>query len=84
MSPGRITRMLEGFAKRNIGGVFIHPRPGLITEYLSEKWFELWAFALKECKRLGLDCHIYDENSFPSGFAGGHVLSSNLSSPTPG
>ena len=69
----RITEMLEQFAARGIGGVFIHPRPGLITEYLSERWFVLWGFALQECDRLGLECHIYDENSFPSGFAGGHV-----------
>ena len=77
MTRGRITAMLEGFARRNIGGVFIHPRPGLITEYLSDEWFDLWGFALGECRRLGLGCHIYDENSFPSGFGGGHVLAAN-------
>ena len=77
MTRARITGMLEGFAHRNIGGVFIHPRPGLVTEYLSEEWFELWRFALGECRRLGLGCHIYDENSFPSGFGGGHVLAAN-------
>ena len=49
MSPGRIREMLQGFAQRNIGGVFIHPRPGLVTEYLSEEWFSLWALALEEC-----------------------------------
>ncbi len=77
MSRHRIAQSLEGFATRNVGGVYIHPRPGLITEYLSEEWFELWAFALSECERLGMDCHIYDENSFPSGFAGGHVAAAD-------
>ena len=77
MSPGRIREMLQGFARRNIGGVFVHPRPGLITEYLSEEWFSLWAVALEECGRLGIGCHIYDENSFPSGFAGGQVVSAD-------
>lgn len=77
MTRRRITEMLEGFARRNIGGVFIHPRPGLVTEYLSGEWFGLWGFALGECRRLGLGCHIYDENSFPSGFGGGHVLAAN-------
>ncbi len=75
MSENRITEMLEQFKKVGIGGGFVHPRQGLITEYLSERWFELWRHALNESKRLGLECHIYDENSFPSGFAGGHVLS---------
>ncbi len=42
----RITTSLEQFAALGMGGVFIHPRPGLISEYLSESWFELWACAL--------------------------------------
>ena len=75
MSEKRITEMLEQFKKAGIGGGFVHPRPGMITEYLSERWFELWQHAINESKRLGLECHIYDENSYPSGFAGGHVLS---------
>lgn len=73
MTEARITEMLEQFAAQGLGGVFVHPRPGLITEYLSERWFELWSFALQECKRLRLECNVYDENSFPAGFAGGHV-----------
>ena len=77
MTPARICTMLRDFAARQIGGVFVHPRPGLVTEYLSEEWFSLWAVALQESKRLGMGCHIYDENSFPSGFAGGHVLAAN-------
>jgi hypothetical protein len=70
----RIRESLEAFHAQGFGGVFIHPRPGLITEYLSAEWFDLWGTALRECRRLGLGCHIYDENSFPSGFAGGHVV----------
>jgi len=77
MTRPRITAMLAQFAARGIGGVFIHARPGLVTEYLSKEWFDLWAFALEECRRLGLECHIYDENSFPAGFGGGHVVSAN-------
>ena len=30
---------MQEFKKAGIGGVFVHPRPGLITEYLSEEWF---------------------------------------------
>ncbi len=73
----RITEVFEQFKARGCGGAFIHPRPGLITEYLSERWFELWGHALAEAKRLGLECHLYDENAYPSGFAGGHVVASN-------
>ena len=51
----------------------MHPRPGLMTPYLSEDWFRLWKVALKEAERLDMNVWIYDENSYPSGFAGGHV-----------
>jgi len=77
VSPRRITAMLEQIAAQGMGGVFIHPRAGLVTEYLSGRWFALWGVALRECERLGLECHLYDENSFPSGFGGGHVLAGN-------
>jgi hypothetical protein len=73
----RITEMLEQFAAQGMGGVFVHPRTGLVTEYLGDEWFQCWEHALRECERLGLACHIYDENSYPSGFAGGHVVARN-------
>jgi hypothetical protein len=73
MNTERIREQLRQFKEQGIGGVFIHPRPGLMTEYLGDEWFRLWGAALAETKRLGLLCNIYDENSYPSGFAGGQV-----------
>ena len=52
---------------------FVHPRPGLMTPYLSDDWFRLWRVALDEAERLDMNIWIYDENSYPSGFAGGFV-----------
>lgn len=77
VTRGFITQRLEEFSRLGFGGVFVHPRPGLITEYLSDEWFDLFDFAAAECERLGMECQIYDENSFPSGFAGGHVPAAN-------
>ena len=68
-----IDRMLNELKGQGFGGAFIHPRPGLITEYLSREWFELYRHSVEQGKRIGLDIWIYDENSYPSGFAGGHV-----------
>ena len=68
-----IDRMLTEMKEQGFGGAFIHPRPGLETEYLSPEWFSLWEYSLDKGKELGLDIWIYDENSYPSGFAGGHV-----------
>jgi hypothetical protein len=64
---------LRFFKDQGFGGAFIHPRPGLETDYLSDEWFELYRYSVEKAKELGLDIWIYDENSYPSGFAGGHV-----------
>jgi hypothetical protein len=64
---------MQEFKNAGIGGVFVHPRPGLITEYLSDDWFHLFDYTVQKGKELGMEVWIYDENSYPSGFAGGHV-----------
>ena len=64
---------LNELKTQGFGGVFIHPRPGLITEYISDEWFDLCRHAVNVGKQLGMYVWIYDENSYPSGFAGGHV-----------
>lgn len=68
-----IDNYLNDFKKAGSSQVFIHPRPGLVTEYLSDKWFELFKHAVEKGKELGMNVWIYDENSYPSGFGGGHV-----------
>jgi hypothetical protein len=68
-----IAFQMKEFKKAGIGGVFVHPRPGLITEYLSEEWFHLFDYTVQKGKELGMKVWIYDENSYPSGFAGGRV-----------
>jgi len=68
-----IDRMLQELKEQGFGGAFVHPRPGLISDYLSHEWFDLYKYSLEIGKKLGLDIWIYDENSYPSGFAGGHV-----------
>jgi hypothetical protein len=73
MTKDEIKRDLGEFRARGIGGAFIHPRPGLITSYLSDRWMSLCAYAVETGKSLGLKIWIYDENSYPSGFAGGYV-----------
>jgi len=73
MTDELVISTLRDLAGQGIRQVFIHPRPGLMTPYLSQEWFRLWKLALKEGKRLGIKVWIYDENSYPSGFAGGFV-----------
>lgn len=69
----QIDGQMADFKAKGIGGLFVHPRPGLITPYLSEEWLALFTRAVETGRKLGLKVWIYDENSYPSGFAGGHV-----------
>ena len=68
-----IDHFLDEFKKQGSLQVFIHPRPGLITEYLSDEWFELFKYTVDKGKEMGMNIWIYDENSYPSGFGGGNV-----------
>ncbi|MCX6223205.1 MAG: hypothetical protein NTV01_00370, partial [Bacteroidia bacterium] len=73
ITSDEIEFQLMKFKEGGLGGVFVHPRPGLVTEYLSKDWNELFQFTVQTAKKLGMQVWIYDENSYPSGFAGGHV-----------
>jgi len=73
MTAKAIDEGLADLQRHGIGGVFIHPRPGLITPYLSDEWLSLCKHAVKSGKKMGMKVWIYDENSYPSGFAGGIV-----------
>src|SRR4030042_4713065 len=75
-----IDNFLTGFKNAGSSQVFVHPRPGLITEYLSDEWFELFKHTVEKGKELGMKVWIYDENSYPSGFAGGDRKSTRLNS----
>ena len=73
MDKTEIAWELQQLKDHGFGGAFVHPRFGMLTPYLSEEWFELWRFSLETAKKLGLKLYIYDENTYPSGYAGGHV-----------
>jgi hypothetical protein len=73
LTEEQIVSTLRDLAGQKVRQVFVHPRPGLMTPYLSDDWFRLWKVALQEAKRLDMNVWIYDENSYPSGFAGGFV-----------
>jgi hypothetical protein len=73
LTDEQIVGTMRDLAGQQVRQVFVHPRPGLMTPYLSPEWFRLWKVALKEAERLDMNIWIYDENSYPSGFAGGFV-----------
>jgi len=73
LTAEQIVGTLNDLAGQKVRQVFVHPRPGLMTPYLSQEWFKLWNTALKQAELLDMNVWIYDENSYPSGFAGGFV-----------
>ena len=73
LTEEQVRGTLRDLAGQKVKQAFVHPRPGLMTPYLSPEWFRLWKAALDEAEKLDMNIWIYDENSYPSGFAGGLV-----------
>ena len=73
LTEQQIRDTMRDLAGQSVKQVWVHPRPGLMTPYLSSDWFRLWKVAFDEARRLDMNVWIYDENSYPSGFAGGLV-----------
>lgn len=73
LDPDEIRRQLAVFKEGGMGGTFLHSRIGLLTEYLGERWFQVITAGVKCSQELGLDAWFYDEDLWPSGFAGGIV-----------
>jgi hypothetical protein len=73
LTEEQVRSTLGDLASQKVMQAFVHPRPGLMTPYLGEDWFRLWKAALDEAEKRDMNVWIYDENSYPSGFAGGLV-----------
>ena len=68
-----VRRTLRDLAGQQVKQAWVFPTAGLMTPYLGKEWFALWRAALDEAEKLDMNIWIYDENSYPSGFAGGWV-----------
>lgn len=68
---------MEQMKEQHIYEFFIHARKGLLVEYLSEEWLSRIAFVIEVAKRLNMKIWLYDEDNFPSGYAGGKVIADN-------
>ncbi|MBE6688616.1 MAG: hypothetical protein E7588_04995 [Ruminococcaceae bacterium] len=74
LKPEELRRQIRQMKEAGIGGFFMHARGGLQTEYLGEDWFECIGACIDEAKKQGMDAWCYDENGWPSGFAGMKLL----------
>ncbi|MBP1667380.1 MAG: hypothetical protein H6Q23_2240, partial [Bacteroidetes bacterium] len=49
-----IDKYMTDFKNSGSSQVFVHPRPGLITEYLSDEWFDLFKYTVEKGRELGM------------------------------
>lgn len=73
MQDEELINQINSFAVLGYGGFFMHARAGLKIDYLGKQWFNAVKVCLKRASELSLDVYIYDEQGWPSGFAGGLV-----------
>lgn len=73
LEPAEVERQMEAFHAGGFGGAYLHSRIGLLTEYLGAGWWEAMDAGVKAAQRLGIEAWFYDEDKWPSGFAGGKV-----------
>lgn len=59
--------------EKGFGGFFLHSRVGLVTRYLSQDWMRRLRACLEEGREANMEAWLYDEDKWPSGFAGGLV-----------
>ncbi|OPZ93796.1 MAG: hypothetical protein BWY73_00110 [candidate division TA06 bacterium ADurb.Bin417] len=74
LEPEELRRQVREFRRGGLGGFFLHARAGLETPYLGRAWFDGLTAAVDEARKEGLTAWLYDEDRWPSGFAGGRVL----------
>ena len=61
------------FQEMGFGGYHMHPRAGLATPYLGEKFNSCVKACVEDAKSKGMLAWLYDEDRYPSGFAGGAI-----------
>lgn len=77
LDSDELKRQINEFKKQGMGGAFLHPRGGLSTKYLSDKFFGAIRTCLEEFEKLNMIGWLYDEDRFPSGMASGKVTKLN-------
>ena len=73
LEKNELTRQLNEMTQKGWGGYFMHSRVGLITDYLSDEWMEMISICAEHARETGTYAWLYDEDKWPSGFAGGKV-----------
>ena len=73
LDGAELERQIDCFKQMGFGGFHMHPRTGLDTPYLSEEFMGMVRRCAKKAEQEQMEACLYDEDRWPSGFAGGLV-----------
>lgn len=68
-----LLKQIGQIKEMGMGGAHIHCRTGLATEYLGDEFMGIVKACNEKLKEEDMLCWLYDEDKWPSGFAGGLV-----------
>jgi hypothetical protein len=73
LTDRELKRQISEMHQQGWGGFFMHARQGLVTPYLSQAWMQCINSCVSEAASAGIFAWLYDEDKWPSGFAGGII-----------
>ena len=73
LQPEELARQARDMKAHGMGGFFMHSREGLETEYMGPEWMACVRETVRTAREEGMGAWLYDEDRWPSGFAGGLV-----------
>ena len=73
LKKDELLRQIDVFKEMGLGGFHMHCRDGMSTTYLSDDFMELVKACTDHAKKNEMLAWLYDEDKWPSGFAGGYV-----------
>ena len=73
LDKDELLRQIEIFKEMGMGGFHMHSRSGMATKYLSKEFMDLVTACCDKAENEDMLAYLYDEDRWPSGFAGGIV-----------
>ena len=70
-----LLKEIEYMKEMGMGGFHMHTRVGMSTTYLSDEYMAFIKACTEKAKKEEMISWLYDEDKWPSGFAGGYVTS---------
>jgi hypothetical protein len=77
LDPEELVRQIGLMDDAGWGGFFMHSRVGLRTPYMGKQWMACIRACVDAARERGMDAWLYDEDKWPSGFAGGLSVAAN-------